>query len=273
MSKNLCAFRAVFLVAAAALTAPAAAYADNDDNDNRNDNDCHVERGPSTMFNATVAPAGIAANGFLFFGTGNPPTGFAQQEDPTTPLELDLSLIYRTGDTIQPAGVTSCGEIIYRVPAGPQVIDPAHGVTVANPNRAAWNFNYAAVLGSDAGTLEQFLRARNRLEIKIDLDPGAEVRSLTLHAVYDPALNPGGSHIVWETKQGQILFGDDGGTTQATENSENDAFWRTLIGSDPRHLGYNFEPATFNLEFKAESRNGHALADIRAIVEVVSPAP
>jgi hypothetical protein len=268
MSKNL--FRAGIVAAAAALIAPAAAYADNDDDGH--DNDCHVERGPSTLFNATVAAAGIAANGSLFFGTGNPPTGFAQQEDPTTPLELDLSLIYRTGDTIQPAGVTSCGEIIYRVPAGPQVIDPAHGVTVANANRAAWNFNYAAVLGDATGTLEQFLRARNSLEIKIDLDPGPDVRTLTLHAVYDPALNPGGSHIVWETKQGQILFGDDGGTTQATENSENDAFWRTLIGSDPRHLGYNFEPATFNLEFKAASRNGHALADIRAIVEVVSPA-
>ena len=52
MNKNLCAFRAVFLAAAAALVAPAAAFADDDD-------DCNVERGPSTLFNATVAPAGI----------------------------------------------------------------------------------------------------------------------------------------------------------------------------------------------------------------------
>src|SRR5258707_14209030 len=95
MNKNLCAFRAVFLAAAAALVAPAAAFADDDD-------DCNVERGPSTLFNATVAPAGIAPNGFLFFGTGNPPTGVAQQEDPTTPLELDLGVIYRTGNTIHP---------------------------------------------------------------------------------------------------------------------------------------------------------------------------
>ena len=266
MSKNL--LRAGLLAAAAILILPPAAFADNDDHDGKDD-DCKVERGPSTAFNATVAPAGVAANGFLFFGSGNPPTGFAQQEDSTTPLELDFSVIYRTGDTIQPAGVTSCGEIIYRVPAGTQVIDPAHNVTVANPNRAAWNFNYAVVLGDDAGTLEQFLRARNSLEIKIDLDPGPDVRSLTLHAVYDPAHNPAGSHIVWETAQGQILFGDDGGTTQATENSENDAFWRTLIGADPHHPGYNFEPATFNLELKATARNGHALADIRSVIEVV----
>src|SRR5258708_29798134 len=104
MNKNLCAFGAVFLVAAAALVAPAAAFADDDD-------DCHVERGPSTLFNATVAPAGIAANGFLFFGTGNPPTGFAQQEDPTTPLELDLNVIYPTRNTIQPARLNSVGEV------------------------------------------------------------------------------------------------------------------------------------------------------------------
>lgn len=270
MSKNL--FRATLFAAAAALIGPATAFADNDDNDGGT-NDCNAKRAPDTVFNATVAPAGIAANGFLFFGSGNPPTGFAQQEDPKTPLELDLSVIYRTGDTIQPAGVTGCGEIIYRVPAGPQVVDPAHGVTIANANRAAWNFNYAVVLGDDAGTLEQFLRARNTLEIKIDLNPGPDVRSLTLHAVYDPTLNPGGSHIVWQTPQGQILFGDDGGTTAATENSENDAFWRTLIGADPRHLGYNFEPATFNIELKAASRNGHVLADIRDVIEVAAPSP
>jgi hypothetical protein len=213
MSKHL--FRAAFVAAAAAMTVPAAALADNEDHDGKN-RDCHVERGPSTAFDATVAPAGIAANGFLFFGAGNPPTGFAQQEDPTTPLELDLGLIFRTGDAVQPAGVTGCGAIIYRVPAGPQVIDPAHNVTVANPNRAAWNFNYAVVLGDAADTLEQFLRDHNSLEIKIDLDPGPDVRTLMLHAVFDPALNPAGSHIVWETRQGQILFGDDGGTTQAT---------------------------------------------------------
>jgi hypothetical protein len=272
MSTHL--FRAAFVAATAAMMVPAAAFADNDDHAGKN-RDCNVERGPSTLFDATVAPAGIAANGFLFFGTGNPPTGFAQQEDPTTPLELDLGLIFRTGDTIQPAGVTGCGEIIYRVPAGPQVIDPAHNVTVANPNRAAWNFNYAVVLGDAAETLEQFLRARNSLEIKIDLDPGPgpDVRTLTLHAAFDPTHNPAGSHIVWETRQGQILFGDDGGTTQATENSENDAFWAALIGSDPRRLGYIFGPAIFNLELEATARDGRVLADIRDVVEVVPPSP
>jgi len=270
MSKHL--LRATLVAATAALIVPVTALADDDGHDGKN-HDCHVEQGPSTAFDATVAPAGIAANGFLFFGAGNPPTGFAQQEDPTTPLELDLGLIFRTGDSIPPAGVTSCGEIIYRVPAGPQVIDPAHNVTVANPNRAAWNFNYAVVLGDAADTLEQFLGARNSLEIKIDLDPGPDVRTLTLHAVYDPTHNPAGSHIVWETRQGQILFGDDGGTTQATENSENDAFWAALIGSDPRHLGYSFGPATFNLELTATARDGRVLADIRDIVEVVQPSP
>src|SRR6185437_11231414 len=183
MSKHL--LRATLVAATAALIVPVTALADDDGHDGKK-HDCHVEQGPSTAFDATVAPAGIAANGFLFFGAGNPPTGFAQQEDPTTPLELDLGLIFRTGDSIPPAGVTSCGEIIYRVPAGPQVIDPAHNVTVANPNRAAWNFNYAVVLGDAADTLEQFLGARNSLEINIDLDPGPDVRTLTLHAVYDP---------------------------------------------------------------------------------------
>lgn len=270
MSKDL--LRAALVAAGAAMIAPATAVADDGGHDGRND-ECHVERALSTTFNATVAPAGVAANGFLFFGTGNPPTGFAQQEDPTTPLEVDLSLIFRTGDTIQPDGVTSCGEIIYRVPAGRQVIDPAHNVTVANPNRAAWNFNYAVVLGDDADSIEQFLRERNSLEIKIDLDPGPDERTLTLHAAFDPGHNPAGSHIVWETKQGQILFGDDGGTAQATENSENDAFWAALIGSDPRHLGYSFGPATFNLELKATARDGRVLASIRDILEVVPPLP
>src|SRR5260221_13937385 len=112
MNKNLCAFRAVFLAAAAALIAPAAAFADDDD-------DCNVERGPSTLFNAAVAPAGIAANGFLFFGTGHPPTGVAQQEDPATPPELHLSGIYRPRNTLHPARVTSRGETHHPRPPGP----------------------------------------------------------------------------------------------------------------------------------------------------------
>ncbi|HEX7966675.1 MAG TPA: hypothetical protein VF502_00540 [Stellaceae bacterium] len=264
MTKDIAALRAVFIVAATGAFIPMAAFAESD---------CDREDGaPPTMFNARVAPAGIASSGFLFFGSGNPPTGFAQQEDPATPLELDLSVIYRTGDTIQPAGATSCGEIIYRVPTGAQMVDPAHGVTTANPNRAAWNFNYAIVLGESAGTLQQFLE-RNALLIKIDLDPGPEVRSLTLHAVYDPVVNPKGSHIVWKTRHGQILFGDDGGTTQATENSENDAFWAALIGSDPQHLGYTFGPATFNVDLMAIAHSGRVLADIRGIIEVAPPAP
>lgn len=247
------------LLALAVLFVPTLAFAD-----------CGDENGPDTALNATVSPAGVGANGALLFGSGNPPTGFLQQEADRTPLELDLSVIHRTGNTIQPSGVTSCGEIIYTVPAGPQVVDPANNVSAGNPTRAAWNFNYAALLGASAGTLQQFLASGNRLEIKIDLDPGPGVRNLTLHAVLDPAHNPAGSHIVWETAQGAILFGDDGGTTQATENSENDDFWAALIGSDPKHPGYDFGPAVFNIELTAETRNGHELADIRTIINVVA---
>ena len=251
------------LLVLAAFLAPSLAYAD-----------CGNDDIPDTAFNATVGADGIAANGSLFFGSGNPPTGFLQQEADRTPLELDLSIIHRTGNTIQPSGVTGCGEIIYTVPAGPQVVDPANGVGEANPKRAAWNFNYAALLGTSAGTLQQFLAGGNKLQIKIDLDPGPGVRTLTLRAVFDPTHNPAGSNIVWETAQGAILFGDDGGTTQATENSENDAFWAGLIGSDAKHLGYDFGPAVFNIELKAVTRSGRTLGDIRTIINVVDePAP
>ena len=75
---------------------------------------------------------------------------------------------------VQPAGVPNCRVLVSMIQAGSQVIDPSHGVSSANPNRAAT----ASTSGFDAGvgagtrqTIQRFLASGGEFIFKIDLDP------------------------------------------------------------------------------------------------------
>lgn len=225
---------------------------------------------PITSLNATVGPAGTnPTTGNLYFGSGNPPTGFLQQR--VDGVELNLAVIYRQGDTLRhPSMIDGCGRMIYRVPTGTQVVDLVHNVPVANPARAAWSINYAVV------TPEQDLASwlqNHRLYIYLDRDQSDDTRQFTaLVAVYDPA-KPNGSKIVWkDVKTGTVVIGDDGGTSKTTQNSENIAFSFWLPS------GYAYGPGIFSVELSAvelkKNKKGKIeevpIAGIRSVV-VVTP--
>jgi len=125
------------------------------------------------------------------------------------------------------------------MPAGPQVIDPAHNVSADKPNRGATAFDFSFSTGHNGSTetIEHFLANGGEFHFKIDLDPGKGTNYLDLHAVFDPVHNTGGSHVVWATDSGQILIADDAGTAQVTQNSQNLAFYQSLIDVDPHTPG------------------------------------
>ncbi|MBR0773579.1 hypothetical protein JQ543_06855 [Bradyrhizobium diazoefficiens] len=221
------------------------------------------------------------ATGDAWFGTGNPVTGWQVLD--TGHIEIGANIHYRTGDQIQPSSVASDGSLIFHGPAGPQVVDPAHNVSSANPNRAAVSFDWSFDLGANGNggqTQQQALTHGWTEQVKIDLDPGAGFKYLTLNAVYDPVHNPGGSHVVWEAadntfaaqgiNQGQIVVADDAGNAFATQNSTNLAFFNSLIDHDPNTPGVQgggVAPAgTYDFVETVLNPGGNVMAEIHSTI-------
>jgi hypothetical protein len=178
---------------------------------------------------------------------------------------------YRQGVTAQPTAVTDDGTLIYNMPAGAQVADPAHGVPSANANRAATAFDWSFDTGAGTGphqTIQQFLADGGQLIFKIDLDPSQHNDPLTLHAVYDPTTNTGGSHVVWEDQHNNVLINDDAGNAYVTQNSQNYAFYQALIDTDPHTHGVQPGPVgpagTFDIEAQIIDHHHDVVADIHS---------
>jgi len=206
--------------------------------------------------------------GDVYFGSGNPATGWQVLD--TGHIEIGSNVHYRTGDQIQPSSVAPDGSLVFHGPAGPQVLDPAHNVSAPVANRAAVSFDWSFDLGANGNggmTQQQALSHGWVEQVKIDLDPGAGFKYLTLNAVYDQALNPGGSHVSWQVaddtfaaqglSKGQIAIHDDSGNAYATQNSQNLGFYNSLIDHDPLTAGvqsggvapagtYEFVESVFN---------------------------
>jgi hypothetical protein len=159
------------------------------------------------------------------------------------------------------------------MPAGPQVVDTSHGVSDAVANRGATSFDFS--FDTDVGpgshqTIQQFLASGGQFLFNIDLDPGAGNDPLQLHAVYDPLHNTGGSHVVWQDDHHNIVIGDDGGNAFVTQNSQNLAFYQSLIDVDPHHHGVQtgtISPAgTYDIEEQIVAPHHDVLADIHSVL-------
>jgi hypothetical protein len=70
--------------------------------------------------------------------------------------------------------------------------------------------------------------------------------------------------VVWETKSGTVVIGDDGGNQYVTQNSENLAFYQALIDTDPHTPGIQpggiSPPGQYDLVFEMIDHNGNASA-------------
>lgn len=200
--------------------------------------------------NATL-DASSAPGGEMYFGSGNFPTNYNVETIADHDIELGLKIHYRQGDDIPAIGADVDGDAqIYVVPDGPQVVDPAHSVPVANAARAAWSFDYSinTSLNGSADTLDDF-----NFQLLIDLDPTSGVDYLAL------TLDTGGvgsSNHHWEDSLDNTIIPDDEGTTQITQNSQNLAFYAAGIDTDPDTGGiqpYTFGAGEFDIELRAFS--------------------
>jgi hypothetical protein len=233
---------------------------------------------PPTFLDATLDPTATDGNGDTLNGAGNSASGW--ETETKGPFQLGTDVHYRQGDTVQPVAVDQNGTLFYEMPAGPQVVDAMNGVPVASPNRAATSFDYSFDTGVGPGphqTIQQFLASGGEFIYKIDLDPGQDNDPLVLHAVYDPVHNAGGSHVVWEDSHGHIVIADDGGNQFVTQNSQNYAFYQSLIDVDPHAHGIQTGPVgpagTFDIEAEIIKPHDNVVADIHSTLEIGGGAP
>jgi hypothetical protein len=231
-------------VGAAQVAGVGSAWADND-------------KLPLYLTRALDATAIKPVSNDMYTGNGNRVTNFMLKRNSDDDIEIAIKAKYRQGFDIRPTYVDDRGRVHVEVPAGPQIVDPAHGVAAANAGRAAWSWDY-----SISSAIEGATRPLSDFDctMQIDLDPSKKVNYLTLKL---SKLRPPGP-FAGETdangfgwKSGNtIVIGDDAGNpddagapqVQVTQNSQNYAFYRTLIPPFP----YNFGPAEFDLEISCD---------------------
>jgi hypothetical protein len=244
----------------------------DDDSDDLFHHRHHHDLSP-TYLDSVLDITATDGHGHTLNGAGNPASGWEIQTNGS--FQVGSEVLYRTGDTVQPAGVTDDGTLIYQMPAGPQVVDPSHGVSSANPNRAATSFDFSFDTGVGSGphqTIQQFLASGGEFIFKIDLDPSQHNDPLTLHAVYDPVHNTGGSHVVWEDSHNNIVIADDGGNQYVTQNSQNYAFYQSLIDVGPHAHGIQTGPVgpagLFDIEEQIIAPHDHVVADVHSLLDI-----
>jgi hypothetical protein len=114
--------------------------------------DAYLRKYDVTDTFGTVDSEAIFGGTQMYFGSGNSPNNYHVDQNTTLGFQLDLKEHYRTGNDIAPTSVDANGVANFVVPAGTQVVDPAHGVGSANSGRAAWNFDYVVATGLNGAT-------------------------------------------------------------------------------------------------------------------------
>jgi hypothetical protein len=253
----------VIALSAAALSLPALA-----DNGNGSDKlPVYLDRKLSLSAEDTCTP------GFIWQGSGNPNSTFQRKRNEEAGIELGIKGIMRQGPDIRSTYVDDEGLVHIEVPAGPQVT-PA-----PNANRAAWNFtfSYDVSLNPSNPTLDQY-----KAELWIDLDPSENTNYLKLDLARigspsaagpcprEPDLNGFG----WKAKN-TVVIPDDEGTDRVTQNSQNLAFYATLIDGDPNTKGiqpYTFGPGQFDVVMKIRRKSGgpSSETELHVVFDVVT---
>lgn len=186
-------------------------------------NTAHIASGTldSSSYDTKGTPS--TADDEMFFGDGNLPTNYNIARINGYDVELGLKIHYRTGDDILPASVGPDGTVSYVAPDGRQVVDPAHNVSAANPNRGAWNFDFSVNTGLNGNT--QTLADYNFRIVITDDDGDTGVFDMQHVA---PGITP------WTNTPLTGGFADDDGLNpQLSQNSVNFgfAFMQNIFGT------------------------------------------
>lgn len=226
------------------------------------------------------------APGTIWVGSGIPATNFVRRVYEHGGVELAIKAHYRQGSDILPSFVDEDGTIHVKVPAGPQVADPEHDVPGPNPDRARWNFTFSYNVGLKPGNPDL---DRYRGWLLIDIDPSRRTKFLPLR-LDELTDSPTGQQSGYGWVKGDtVVIGDDEGTSQVTQNSQNLAFYDDLIDADPWTPGKQsykdagFGPGQFDVVMVLERKGGYhgkrghhghhgrKISVLRAVFDVVEP--
>ncbi|WP_166039489.1 hypothetical protein [Sphingosinicella sp. YJ22] len=188
-------------------------------------------------YNALVDP--LARDGSeMYYGDGNTVDDWNVVRHEGAGVELALKIKHRGGDEYPEGTIDANGVAHYRVLDGAQP---------GNPNRAEWNFDFAA---TDFSPDDDFTYT-----VEIDVDPGAGVSWLTVYSSANP-------------------LDTDTGLGSTFQNSSNYAFYRTFIDTDPVAPGvqpYAFGEGTFNIRLSAFDADSGLLVASNEVVVHVDP--
>jgi hypothetical protein len=182
----------------------------------------------------------LARNGGeMYYGSGNTIDDWNIVRHEGAQVELALKIKHRGGDEYDEAFVDADGIAHYEVNGGSQI-----GV----PNRAEWNFDFAATDYSPDGDF--------RYKVEIDIDPSEDVDWLTVYSSANP-------------------LDTDLGSGATFQNSSNYAFYSALIDTDPDAAGvqpYAFGEGEFNIRLTVFGEHGWwPIATHEVVVHVEAP--
>ena len=263
-------FLGLCVVAATVAVSAGTAYSDNN----------HSKKLPVYLMRTLSAPAQDAGSpGNMWAGSGLKATNFILQENLPEGVELAIKAHYRQGNDILPTYIDGKGRIHVNVPAGLQVVDPAHGVPVANAARAAWNFAYSVntALPDARPSLDNY-----EGELWIDLDPSTKTDylKLKLTKLGPPAALPSQVNGYGWKFGSTTVIGDDEGTSRVTQNSQNIIFYAALIDTNKPAPGiqpYTLGPAEFDVKLilrekkGKHGKSGDEVARLHVVFNVVAP--
>jgi hypothetical protein len=192
----------------------------------------------------------------MFFGDGNKPTNYNIAVDTKAHVELGLKIHYRQGADILSTSKDADGTAHYLVPAGTQVADPAHDVGSANPNRAAWNFDFSVNTGLDGST-----KTLDNFNFRIIITSGDGEQG-----VFD-LQHLGAGNTPWLNSPATGGFADeDGSNPQLSQNSVNFGFnfLKAIFGTDALDAGQ-----TYDIKLQAFDDHGKIITQVHDVLALV----
>jgi len=209
-----------------------------------------------------------SAPGTMWAGTGIPSTNFVLRQYDYAGVELAIKAHLRYGADIPPTYVDEDGTVHVEVPAGYQTTP-----SVAT-NRAKWNFAFSYDVALDSGNPD--LDAYQGW-LAIDTDPSERTRYLWLKLtkLTDTPSAPYNGY-GWVSGS-TINIGDDEGTDQVTQNSQNLAFYDSYIDADPHtpghqsYIGSEFGPGEFDVMMVLGRKHHSKEAVLHVVFDVVEP--
>jgi hypothetical protein len=176
--------------------------------------------------------------GQMYYGSGNTIDDWNIVRHEGAQVELALKIKHRGGDEYAEAWFDGDGIAHYEVNGGSQI-----GV----PNRAEWNFDFAA---TDFSPDDNFT-----YKVQIDTDPTDDVDWLTVYSSANP-------------------LDTDMGTGATFQNSSNYAFYAAFVDGDPDTHGvqpYAFGEGEFNIRLSVYGEGGWFPIATHEVVVHVAP--